>query len=213
MGIIRRLIKLVGAVYLLTLLAVVAFSTLYTNPESPGPADMIVCLGAGVDGKGVIDGPARARAETCAALFASGVAEKVIFTGGNGVPGAPSGAQGMAEAAMAVGLLESAVLLEHASRSTLQNALFSAPQMADVDRILIVSDAFHLPRSAASFAGMGDWDIAIWASDGVWPSPLGGKDWHMLYREALAIWFNLARYAAWRGGKALGLSDIDHWLT
>ncbi|MEL6571022.1 MAG: YdcF family protein [Pseudomonadota bacterium] len=199
-------------VYVMTLAAITAYSTLYTNSTPPPRADAIVCLGAGVDENGVLDPAADARARTCAKLYADGVAPRVHFTGGNDAPNAPSGGQAMAHVAHVEGVPEAVTTVEHESRSTLQNALFSKPQIDDVANIIIVTDAFHLPRSAATFAAMGDWDQTLWASDHLRPNPFWGEDWTVLHRETLAIWFNLLRYSAWRGATALGVQDIDHWL-
>ena len=68
--------------YVVTLVAVTAFSSLYTNPSAPDQADAIVCLGAGVDEFGVLDPAADARARTCARLFNEGAAAHVHFSGG-----------------------------------------------------------------------------------------------------------------------------------
>ena len=209
---LRRTIALGVVVYVLTLAAVTAFSTLYTNPDAAIRADVIVCLGAGVDKHGNLDLAASARALTCARLYELGIAPQVHFTGGNDAPGAPSGGQSMANAAFAAGLPEAVTTVEHDSRSTLQNALFSVPALSDAESIVIVTDAFHLPRSAASFAGMGSWSQKLWASERDRISPFWGKDWDSLHRETLAIWFNLLRYAAWRAATTLGAEDIDHWL-
>lgn len=211
-GFLRRISTFGVGVYVMTLAAVTTFSTFYSNTSQAIQADAIVCLGAGVDEFGVLDTAADARARTCARLYADGVAPRVHFTGGNDAPHAPSGGQAMANVAFAAGLPEEVTTVEHDSRSTLQNALFSKPQIDDAANIIIVTDAFHLPRSAATFAAMGDWGQTLWASDHTRPNPFWGEDWTVLHRETLAIWFNLLRYSAWRGATALGYQDIDHWL-
>ncbi|MEL6640368.1 MAG: YdcF family protein [Pseudomonadota bacterium] len=208
----RRVIALGVIVYLTTLAVITAFSSLYANPIDPPAADVIVCLGAGVDAQGNLDLAASARALTCADLYAAGAAPRVHFTGGNDTPGAPSGGQAMANAAFAAGLPAAATSVEHHSRSTLQNALFSIPALTDAKSIVIVTDAFHLPRSALSFATMGPWKQTIWASERQRPNPFWGDDWHMLHRETLAFWFNILRFSAWRGATAMGIEDVDHWL-
>ncbi len=210
---IRRTFWVGLCVYALTVLALAAFSASYLNPTAPPRTDIIVCLGGGVDEKGNLGPFAQARAEMCTALYAAGTAPLILFTGGNDHAGAPSGAAGMAKVAVSGGVPVNAVLVEHDSRSTLQNALFSMPLMTGADSILIVTDAYHLPRSALSFAAMGDWQIKLWASENHRPLPFWGDTWDKIPREALAFWFNLARYSAWRIGKAAGLEDIDYWLT
>jgi uncharacterized SAM-binding protein YcdF (DUF218 family) len=63
------------------------------------------------------------------------------------------------------------------------------------DRIILVTDGYHLPRSWASFQWAGDFDIQL-VRPGIFPdgSRLGLRALFRGYtREALAIWFNLGR--------------------
>jgi len=214
-GIIRRLARWFLAaclVYVVTLLALTGFSLWQKNPAAIPRAQMIVCLGAGVDANGIAGPQAAGRAKTCAALWDAGAAPFVLFTGGNSVVGAPSGGQAMANVAQAAGLPDRAILVEHQSQSTLQNALFSEPVIGDAQAIILVTDAFHMPRSVVSFAVMGDWEIIPWTSAFPRPLPIGTPRSRWIYREALAIWFNLARFSAWRAATWAGVRDIDHWL-
>nr|WP_239025627.1 YdcF family protein [Roseibacterium persicicum] len=176
--------------------------------------DAIVCLGAGVNAAGVIDAASRARAGACAALARAGAAPVVVFTGGAAAPGAPSAAAGMAAVARAAGVAEASVLLEEDAHSTLQNALNTRPRLPEGARVILVTEAFHLPRAWASFRAMGVEVAALYPALRLRAGRDGTPDWTMLLRESVALWFNAGRYAAWRVGGALGIEDSRRgdWL-
>ena len=176
--------------------------------------DAILCLGAGVDGAGRIDAASRARAQTCADLARAGAAPVVIFTGGPARPGAPSAAAGMAEAAAQAGLGQADVILEQSAQSTLQNALYSRALVPGHGRLILVSEAFHLPRAWASFRAMGARDLALYPSERLRHRADGRPAWAMLARESIALWFNAGRFALWGLGGVIGIEDSARadWL-
>lgn len=156
--------------------------------------DVIVCLGAGPQPDGRPGPASAARTETCASLYAAGAAPVVLFTGAG--RGGVSTAEAMARQ---TDIPEEAQVIEPMARSTLQNALYARALVAAGDRLILVTEASHLPRSWASFRAMGARDLQLWASGRVaQPAPAA------LIRESLAIWFNLARYTAWRALLLLG---------
>ena len=210
---LRRLIGVALAVYVLTLLTVSAFALLHRNPASPPNVEMIVCLGAGATKAGAIGAGSAARAEACAEAYLLGAAPVILFTGANSDPTKPSIARVMADHAMARGVPDTAVIVEERSRSTLQNALFSAPLIGEAQTILLVTHGFHLPRSYASFAAIGQWQIEPWSAGGIAYDADGSVNWSALPREALAIWFNFARYLIWKAAKMAGATDVDYLLT
>ena len=147
------------------------------------PADVngatIVCLGAGA---GVVSAN---RATICGEIAAANPESRIVLSGGG---------QGevMLRAVEAVGVPESRVLREMVSESTLQNALFSGRMIDRTRPVVVVSDAYHLPRSWASFRLMGYRDVTVASTAAV------GCGWRCARREAAAVWFNLARYVVWR---------------
>lgn len=115
------------------------------------PAQAIVVLGARVHPGGVPSGALRARVERGAALFHEGLAPLLVFTGGGAThPTEAEVAQGLAHA---LGVPASACLLETRSRTTQENAAFTAPLLASrgIHRVLLVSDPFHLFRAVRLF--------------------------------------------------------------
>ncbi|MBF9047372.1 YdcF family protein [Rhodobacterales bacterium LSUCC0031] len=194
-------------------LAVLAWTFLWPMERPLPRGDAIICLGAAVDQAGRIDQASRRRAEACAELARAGAAPIVVFSGGPRQPGLPTAAAGMSEAAEATGMGGALVLREGASYSTLHNALFSLELVAPSARLILVTEAFHLPRAWASFRAMGARDLALVPSERL-RRDARGYAWHMLLRESLAIWFNLARYGAWRIGGAVGIDPATRvaWL-
>jgi uncharacterized SAM-binding protein YcdF (DUF218 family) len=121
----------------------------------------------------------------------------------------------MGRFAMTLGLLQSAVVEDGLAQSTLQNALFSLPLIPNAEHIIVVTEAFHLPRSWASFRWAA-WEldhpatsVTLVMSEDVRCDPhTGDVRWNILIRESLAIRFNLARALAY----SMGLNDPVDWL-
>lgn len=183
------------------------------DPATLDRADAIMCLGTGLDENGQPGSMAQARVETCVDLFRHGVAPVVIFTGGLDEASGVTEGDAMARAALALGLPESALLVERESRSTLQNALFSLPLVPDAERIVLVTQAFHLPRSWASYRWAGARGVALYPAGRIMRQG-GVATASMLVRESLAIWFNLARASAFTLGGIAGISERTRiaWL-
>lgn len=190
---IRPLLRLfwVGVVALLaTYAAVIAWTFLWPMDRPLPQGDAIVCLGGAIDSQGQLGPGSRMRADRCGALWRAGVAPVVVFSGGVPRAGGPSAARAMADRS---GLPDAAIRLEESSHSTLQNALFTLRITGPDARLILVTEAFHLPRSWASFRVMGAGDPAL--------APAGrlrSQGRLMLLRETAAIWFNVARYILWR---------------
>lgn len=196
---LRRLIGTAVGAFAITFLGVVLQTALVRDPphNTLESVDVIVCLGAGMDPDGTLHPSAIARVETCAALYLAGTAPDVHFTGGRGRLGGPSAGAQMSALAQTLGVPPEAISIEEASQSTLQNALLSQPMLADAQSIRLVTEGFHLPRSYASFALMGDHTVHLTMSEPVRLTPQGRWNWRVLLRETLAIWFNIGRYGVW----------------
>ncbi len=202
--------------YAASVLAVICWTVLWpmTEPADFDTADVIVVFGAGMEPDGTLDAAAHERIARGVALYNAERATRVHFTGGKAGPNGPSAGQRMAEEAIARGLPQSALTTEERSRSTLQNVLFSLPGLQDARSAILVSDAFHLPRVAASnwWAG-GPGKVQLAASSksrGTLPSTA-----KMILREALAWWFNIARALAYDAAGLLGVDQTkrEAWLA
>ncbi len=207
---IRTLLTLAVMAYLLTLGFVMGFAALQPvfEPEQFENADVIVVLGAGMDPDGTLHRSSVLRVEKGVALFKSGAAERMHFTGGLAGPRSNSAGAQMGFLAISLGVPEHVTSAEGQSYSTLQNALFSEPYLRNANRIILVTEGFHLPRSWASLKYFGDFDIALARSVAFRKtSPNAKWPWlTMCLREALAIWFNAGRLAVW---EAAGWLNYD----
>lgn len=167
-------------------------------------ADAIVCLGGGMSPNGTLAAPVLTRIERCVQLFEADRAPVVVFSGGTAALNGPNAGGQMALYARSLGLPVNAVIVEGRAQSTLQNAVFSLDLVPDAERVIVVTEGFHLPRSWASFkwaAWEADHDglgVSLAMSENVRRDPTSGTiGWRILARESLAIWFNALRAAAY----------------
>ena len=217
------LFKLGVAAYLLMTLAMLAWTFLWPEPDitALAPADAIVCMGGGMDQNGTLADATLKRVERCVQLFDAGLAPLIVFTGGTAAADGPSAGGQMARYAVDLGLPPDAVIKEAQAQSSLQNAIFTLPLLPDAQNLIIVTEAFHLPRSWASFRWAA-WELGLDApqmtlvmSEDVRRDPVNGSvNWNILMRESLAIWFNGARAATYSAATAAGWAEerrVD-WL-
>ncbi|MCT4559293.1 MAG: YdcF family protein [Pelagimonas sp.] len=163
-----------------------------TAPSKLPKSDAIVCLGSGVNLHGRLTPMSRQRSLTCVDLYKAGIAPVIAFSGRVGDDAFTEVAVQMAVLAREAGVPESALVIEPASASTLQNALFTLPLLERKTHLTVVTDSFHLPRSWLSFKLAGAERITLY------PSQMKGQhlplSWRPLLRESLAIWFNALRW-------------------
>lgn len=136
------------------------------------------------------------RVDRCVDLYNAGLAPIVVFTGGV--------ARQMGLYAQSLGLPAGAVVEEGVAQSTLQNALFTLVLPDNMDMIILVTEAFHLPRSKASFRwaawqlGIVQPEITLVMSQQVRRDPRGRHlSRGILWRESVAIWLIIARASAY----------------
>lgn len=203
---VGRLFKFAILAFVLMTLSILAWTFMWPQPELRAlqPADAIVCLGGGMNANGALSAPTLTRVERCVQLFEAGLAPVIVFSGGIARPNGPSAGRQMGRIAMTLGLPQNAIVQEGLAQSTLQNALFSLPLIPNAERIIIVTEAFHLPRSWASFR-WARWELGhpansftLVMSEDVRRDPLTGDvRWNIIVRESLAIWFNAVRALAY----------------
>lgn len=200
-----------------------AWTFLWPGPDTTtiAKADAIICLGGGMDAKGVLAEPTLKRVERCVALHDAGLAPMIIFTGGRATPSGPSAAGQMARYAETLGLTSYAELTENRAQSTLQNALYSLEMIPDANRLIVVTEAFHLPRSWASIKWAA-WELGqtspsitlIMSQDVPRDLSTGKPNKNILFRESIAIWFNGIRAVAYSVATrtALAKQPPVNWL-
>jgi uncharacterized SAM-binding protein YcdF (DUF218 family) len=118
----------------------------------------------------------------------------------------------MADLAQSSGLPTGAILVEPLARSTVQNAILSYAVLPDtphgLNRVVIVSDAFHLPRAWITFTLLGEAEVDVYAArmaysydDG--PRARSYLQWTL--RESVAIWVNIGRIGVYLAGGLFGV--------
>ncbi len=119
------------------------------EPE-PGCYDAIVVAGCRVMPDGRPSTALARRTERAVQLYEAGRADTIGFTGGIGDYGA-SEASVAADYAHALGVPREALVLEERSTSTDENAAHIAEVLGSDQRILVVSDTYHVYRCRRVF--------------------------------------------------------------
>lgn len=131
--------------------AAAALDHLGRRPTPVGRYDAIIVAGCRVTPEGEASVPLRARTERAVELYDLGLARRIVLTGGVGEH-APSEARAAWEIARELGVPARALILEERSTSTEENARFAAEQLGEVERVILVTDAYHVPRAERVFA-------------------------------------------------------------
>lgn len=127
--------------------------------EAAPAADAIVVLGGAVGGvaperPGIVLTAAASRVWHAAALYRAGKAPWVVVAaGGDPRPGEQVEADAIAQLLVSLGVPAQAIRRESASRSTLQNALYSRPilEALGARRVLLVTSGDHMARAVKTF--------------------------------------------------------------
>ena len=152
----RRLRTLVGVLVALPFLAAILATLAYLDvslryrryivmPEQAPARPVVLVLGAAVYPDGRLSTVLADRVMTAVALYKAGKVQKLLFSGDNrflnyNEPGA------MGAFARRQGLPESALAYDYAGRRT-YDSCWRARHIFGQERILVVSQAFHLPRA------------------------------------------------------------------
>jgi uncharacterized SAM-binding protein YcdF (DUF218 family) len=125
--------------------------------DTPGPADAIVVMGAGVTGACEPNRNGIARVLLAVRLWKQKRAPVVVVTGGGGSRNPCPIAEAMARLALEVGLDRGSLHRETASNSTHENGVLTAPLLRQLGarRVLVVTDMLHMRRSAETFESLG----------------------------------------------------------
>ncbi len=166
------------------------YVAMYEPAEELPEAQAIVLLGGNPAVDGALVGESAQRFVHAKSLYDEGSAPLLVITGGGTPPVAPD----MASAATASGVPVDAMLIEDASKSTLQNALFTADFEAldKTQPIIVVTHRYHLPRAWASFRWAGFQSVHLSAADPDDPFPMDPR----LLWEAVKWPLNVVRAAA-----------------
>lgn len=166
-----KLIRWILAIAVLSvwaaLIGTALYVALYKPSETPPEGAAIVVLGGNSDGNGGLGNETALRVQKAVELYDTGAAPVIVMTAGPPASGGAPMALAMRDQAVAAGVPADAILVEDASYSTLQNALFTADiELLDkAAPILLVSHRYHLPRANASFRWAGFENVINVAAD------------------------------------------------
>ena len=216
----RRVIQLGLALLALSVAAVLYFAERNMEHHGDGrsleaPIDAIIVLGGGADGDGAVGYSSRRRVATGVALMKAGKARKLILSGGTKDFGIAPIADLMRDYAIALGVPADALLVETQSVSTFENLRFSfeLAEAHGLEDLAIATDAFHLERAGWLASYLGRPGIGLVAVPGLAHEPRVSQA-GMILREAMALWFNLAKVLGWEGLAAAGMPPeaIQEWI-
>ncbi|HRC42879.1 MAG TPA: YdcF family protein [Nitrospira sp.] len=170
------------------------------RPESSMKFDAIVVLAGGILPKGTLRpvdelmDASRQRTACGATYWRAGLAPRILLSGGD----ATVRRTGLLEShemkrwAIELGVPESAILLEDRSRTTYENAILTRTLLGD-SRVLLVTDAYHMPRAMEFFIKQGL---------SVTPAPCGYKARHTLVQA----WEQFSLFDLLPNSKALSMT-------
>ena len=129
-------------------------------------------------------------------------AARVVFTGGSLAAGEHGGSDAVRQYLLDSGIALDRIVIEPASRTTYENAQFLRPMLniQPGDRFVLITSAFHMPRSAGVFRAQGSAiipdqvDYRTTLHDGFWQPYYIPADGLRTADQALKEWFGLAAY-------------------
>ena len=208
MALIRILLALALLAIGASLVGTAAFSYLHSPAETLPEGASVVVLSAGLTDNQMSARTAERAARGIVAyqaLEARGETPLLVMSGGQGIGETTAHATLMGDAARNAGVPVSALRIEAASHSTLQNALYSRDILgaAAEGPLILVTSRYHLPRAAASFRWAGMRDLTLVAAEGPDDPPdIGG-----LLGEGIKWPGNALRAGIYSGASALGVGD------
>ena len=126
-------------------------------PDTSGPAQAIVVLGAGVSRGCTPDFHSVRRTVHAARLFRQGRAPVILFTGGRPPHRSCAIADAMAGLARELGVPAESILVERVSSTTWENAVEASKILGPrgIRKVLLISDSLHMRRGEACLRRFG----------------------------------------------------------
>lgn len=132
--------------------AIVSTGKIYTAETSPTARAAIV-FGAGLQWDGTPSPVLKDRVSAAVQLYELGKVEKILMSGDNRFEDYNEPAA-MKTYALNLGVPEEAIVLDYAGRRT-YDTCYRAKQIFGLDKALLVTQKFHLPRALFTCLGMG----------------------------------------------------------
>jgi SanA protein len=156
-----------------------AAGRIYTDVAAVPPAPVALVLGAGLRQDGLPTPALHDRVETAVDLYKAGIVKKLLMSGDNRFVNYNEPAA-MKTLAIRLGVPAQDIVLDYAGRRT-YDSCYRAKEIFDVQRAVIVSQAFHLDRALFLCDAVGIPTVGISADRGLY----GAYRWWEL-REVLA---------------------------
>jgi len=148
-----------------------------------------IVLGARVAPDGSPTRSLRRRAEAAAALYHEGRVDRIVASGGI-VGHPPAESEAIGQILAGAGVPSTRIIIEDRSRNTLENIVFSRDLLPPGTPVVLVSDAWHLPRARLVARRLG------LSATTAHPPLRGARPWPTakgLAREAVAFLIYLVR--------------------
>lgn len=165
-----------------------------------GQFDEVLVLGKTLK-EGRVDQDYRSRLDRAAALWQSNSGLRLILLGGQTDPAWVSEARAGSEYLQQLGIPDQVILLEEASRHTLENLRHARDMIENQGskRVALVTNRYHLARSQIIARGLNLNVEPVAAEEGKWPGPI----FSLLSEAYLLHWYLTGRYLAhWTRDKA-----------
>jgi len=191
----RRVAILLAAASLVLSLAVpvtMAYLALDGSRDDTAPADAALVLGYALAADGTAQPQLVGRMAHASDLVKRGVVPRLVLSGGAAKNGHTE-ASVMRDLARAAGVPDTAIVLDEAARSTIENFACSRPilEHAHAARVLLVTEPWHMTRAQLLARRHGITARQSPASSAIWTSPRHATYW--LFRDAVAFLHELAR--------------------
>jgi SanA protein len=155
---LRRLILTLGLLGLLGLFLPRLVTALYAAarifpPETVPPERVAIVFGAGLRYDGTPTAILRDRVMTAAQLYFDGKVEKLLMSGDNSTL-EYNEPESMRQYALSLGVPDEAIVLDYAGRRT-YDTCYRAKAIFGVERAILVTQGFHLPRALFTCNALG----------------------------------------------------------
>ena len=138
------ILGLTGMILPRIITSIYSMNRIHTADDAPAERLAIV-FGAGLRRDGTPTAILRDRVETAARLYLDGKVEKILMSGDNRFENYNE-PESMRQYALALGVPNDAIALDYAGRRT-YDTCYRAKAVFKVDRALLVTQRFHLPRA------------------------------------------------------------------
>jgi vancomycin permeability regulator SanA len=156
----------------------------FGNTSYSRPADVAVVFGARTYASGRLSTALEDRVNTACALYRAGLVSRLLMSGGPG-DGAVHETEAMRRRAISLGVPERAILLDRNGVNTRETVKNTSRFSARRERVIAVSEFYHLPRIKLAYGQAGIDIVTVPAKSAHWARRFPVKS---VLREIPAFW-------------------------